>query len=90
MQLLEENFNDPIFVNLIVENVFFLRLFMGDINNEYVRDYSNYFQFVRTVLHTKFALYFALVAGGVAIYLKCFLPRIIEIINNLTRVKLIF
>lgn len=90
VQLLEENFNDPIFINLIVENVFFLRLFMGDINNEYVKDYSNYFHFVRTVLHTKFAVYFALVAGGVAIYLKCLLPRIIEIINNLTRVKLIF
>lgn len=90
VQLLEENFNDPIFVNLIIENVFFLRLFMGDINNEYVRDYSNYFYFVRIVLHTKFAVYFGLVACGVVIYLKCLLPRIIEIINNLTRVKLIF
>ena len=90
IEYLEQHFNDPIFIDLIIENTFLLRLFRNDIVMTYIDDYIKYIKMIEIGIHVKFAVYFVMMIISVVFYQLCFLPSIIEIINNLTRVKLFF
>jgi hypothetical protein len=74
----------------MVSDLFFLRGMNLDILDTYIGDYEDYFKMINIVFHVKFCVYFILVVMSIGLYQGCFLPKIVEIINNLTRVKLFF
>lgn len=86
----ENAFKDKMLIQYMVSDLFFLRGMNLDILDTYIDDYEDYFKMINIVFHVKFCVYFILVVMSIGLYQGCFLPKIVEIINNLTRVKLFF
>jgi hypothetical protein len=86
----ENAFKDKMLIQYMISDLFFLRGMNLDILDTYINDYENYLKMINIVFHVKFCVYFILVVMSIGLYQGCFLPKIVEIINNLTRVKLFF
>ena len=86
----ENGFKDKMLIQYMVSDLFFVRGMNLDILETYIRDYEDYLRMINIVFHVKFCAYFILVVMSIGLYQGCFLPKIVEIINNLTRVKLFF
>ena len=86
----ENAFKDKMLIQYMVSDLFFLRGMNLDILDTYIGDYEDYLKMINIVFHVKFCVYFILVVMSIGLYQGCFLPKIVEIINNLTRVKLFF
>ena len=85
-----EMFFEDVLINIMIQNIFFIRLFLSDIStiyyNNYISRISNFIQ----VIHFKLAIFLIVVVVYIVFYRFIFVEKMKEKLNNYSRIKIFF
>ena len=87
---LKEQFNAPDLISLMINNIFFIRLYLNDLTATYSEEYLIQLNNTITIIYVKFIIYLIIIFTLIALFRLVLVKKILNMINNLNRVKVFF
>ena len=87
---LKEQFNAPDLISLMINNIFFIRLYLNDLTATYSEEYLIQLNNTITIIYVKFIIYLIIILTLIALFRLVLVKKILNMVNNLNRVKVFF